>query len=75
MPLSLTIIFGLPRSAMSGSSSRATRSARERGVGDQGQAFARAVIDDRQDAEAAAVGQAGRRRSRATSARSARMRQ
>ena len=57
LPLSLTIIFGLPRSIISWSSSRATRIPGERGVGHQRQALSGAVIDDGQDAEAAAVGE------------------
>src|SRR3981081_403796 len=57
LPLSLTTIFGLPRSIISRSSSRATRGAGERGVGYQRQALACAVIDDGEDAEATAVGE------------------
>src|SRR5262245_41707809 len=55
LPLSLTTIFGLPRSVSSRSSSRA-RVPRERGVGLQRQPLTRVVIDY-EDAEAAAIGE------------------
>src|SRR5262245_55027458 len=54
VPLSLTIVLGLPRSASSRSSSRAP-DAGDRGVGHQRQAFARAVVDHDEDAQAAAI--------------------
>ena len=53
---------------MIASSSRATRSARQRRIGDQCQALAREVVDDRQNAEAAAISTRHPTRSRATSA-------
>lgn len=56
LPLSLTAIFGLPRSIISRSSSRAT-DARERGVGYQRQALAGAVVDHGEDTEAATIGE------------------
>ena len=55
MPLSLTIVPGLPRSADEPVELARHPDAGERGVGDQRQAFAGAVVDHRQDAEAAAV--------------------
>ena len=50
LPLSLTTIFGLPRSITSRSSSRTTRRPGERGVGRQRQTFAGAVVDHGQEA-------------------------
>src|SRR5215207_2600625 len=50
VPLSLTIELGLPRSA----SSRSPQ-ARDRGIGYERQAFARTVVDHRQDAQPPAI--------------------
>jgi hypothetical protein len=55
LPLSLTTIFGLPRSIISRSSSRATRAPESEVY--QRQALACAVIDVGEDAEATAVGE------------------
>ena len=55
MPLSLTIVRGLPRSTISAIQFAGDPHARQRGVGDQRQALPRAVVDHRQDAEAPAV--------------------
>ncbi len=57
MPLSLTIDRGPAAPADDGVQLAGDPQARERGVGHQRQAFARAVVDHRQDAEPATVGQ------------------
>ena len=57
VPLSLTIMAGLPRVAMSASSSRATRSPESDVSATRREAFAGAVVDHGQDPEAAAVGE------------------
>ena len=71
VPLSETIIVGRPRAGDERIELARDPQARQRGVGDQRQALAGEVVDDRQDAEAPAVGEARPTRSRATSAGSA----
>jgi hypothetical protein len=57
VPLSLTTILGLPRSMIRPVQLPRHPGARQRGVGHQRQAFARAFVDHGQDAEAAAIGE------------------
>ena len=57
VPLSETHIAGRPRAAMRASSSRATRRPGSEVSAHQRQAFPREVVDDRQDAEAPAIGE------------------
>ena len=57
MPLSETIICGLPRVPMSIVKLACNPFARDRGVGDCRQTFARDVIDNVEDAEAPALGE------------------
>lgn len=57
LPLSLTTIFGLPRSITSRSSSRATRVPESEVSATSSQALAGAIIDDGEDTEAAALGE------------------
>ena len=59
VPLSDTINLGLPRRAINSVSSRATRHApaRNRGVRNRRQTFARHVIDNVQHAEPSAIGE------------------
>jgi hypothetical protein len=57
VPLSETHMAGRPRTATIASSSRTNPQSRQRGVGDQRQAFAREVVDNGENAEAAAVGE------------------
>ena len=55
VPLSETIVFGMPRSAITWSSSRATRVSGQRCVSHQNQVLATEVINDCQDAKPATV--------------------
>ena len=55
VPLSLTMVWGRPRRPTMPLSSRATRSPEIDVSATSGQALARAVVDDRQDAEAPPV--------------------
>ena len=57
MPLSETIIPGLPRVVDQRRQFAGDPLARDRGVGDRRQAFARHVVDDVEDAEAPAMGE------------------
>src|SRR5277367_570556 len=56
VPLSETMMPGLPRRLINAVSSRATRRPQDRGVRDRRQALPRHVIDDVQDAEPSAAG-------------------
>jgi hypothetical protein len=55
VPLSLTIVFGLPHWSRSRSSSRATRVPEIEVSAMSGQTLARAVVDHYEDAQAAAI--------------------
>ena len=57
VPLSLTIIAGRDRSAIAQSSSRATRTPENRGVGDEPDALAGEVVDHRKDPEPPTAGE------------------
>ena len=57
VPLSLTIVAGRPRQRDDGVQLAGDPPARDRGVGHQRQTLAGAVVEHRQDPEAAAVGQ------------------
>ena len=57
VPLSETHIAGRPRAGDDGIELAHDPQAGQRGIGDQRQAFPREVVDDRQNAEAAAVGE------------------
>jgi hypothetical protein len=55
VPLSLTMVLGLPRSTREAIEFARHPEAGDRGIGDQRQALARAVVNHDQDAHAAAV--------------------
>jgi hypothetical protein len=55
VPLSLTIVLGLPALAKELIELAGDPDARDRGIGDERQAFARAVVDHDQDAHATAI--------------------